>query len=60
MIVKYVTKCDKNMIPVTEWLFNNSIAFWDYLNNIKWSLYLIVNKELKCLRIDLILPSKML
>ena len=37
---------------------NNSIIFWDCLSNIKWSSHLIVDKELKCLKINLILPCK--
>jgi len=37
---------------------NNSIAFWDCPNTIKWSLHLLVDKESKHLRIDLILLSK--
>ena len=38
---------------------NNVIAFWNCSNNIKWSLYLLVNKESKHIKIDLIFPSKM-
>ena len=38
---------------------NNSISFWNYPDSIKWSLYSKVNKELKYIKIDPILPSKM-
>ena len=37
---------------------NNSIAFWDCSNSIKWSPHPLVDKESKCLRIDLVLLSK--
>lgn len=37
---------------------NNLIMFWDCPDSIKWSLYLMVNKELKCCKIDPILLSK--
>ena len=39
---------------------NNFIDFWDCLESIKWSLHLLVDKESKCLKIDPILPSKLL
>ena len=37
---------------------NNSISFWDYPNNIKWSPHVIVNKELKYIKTNSILPSR--
>jgi len=37
---------------------NNSIDFWDYLDSIKWSPYLLVNKESKCLKINPVFLSK--
>jgi len=36
---------------------NNSISFWNYPDSIKWFLYSKVNKELKYIKIDPILPS---
>ena len=37
---------------------NNSILFWDCLSNNKWPPHLLVNKELKCLKMNPVLPSK--
>ena len=37
---------------------NNVIVFWDYPDSIKWSLHLLVDKEPKCIKIDLIFLSK--
>ena len=37
---------------------NNLIAFWGFFDSTKWSPHLLVDKELKCLKINLVLPSK--
>jgi len=37
---------------------NNLIDFWDCLESVKWSPHTLVNRELKHLQIDPILPSK--
>ena len=39
---------------------NNLILFWDYPSSDKWPLYLLVDKELKCHRINPILPNRIL
>lgn len=39
---------------------NNLIVFWNYLDSVKWSLCLLVDKESKHLKINPISPSKSL
>lgn len=39
---------------------NNTVSFWNCSSNNKWSLHLLVDKELKLHRMNPILPSKTL